>query len=83
MKFKINNYYRGVGSVGTCDIRVISRTEKSIKIKTTFGVNRVMIKVMENGVEYACFKAWSFDATDIYTSEEKMDDAYDAAYVGW
>ncbi len=80
MKFKINNHYRGLSAIGTCDIEVISRTAKFLTIKTCFGINRVKIKTASNGTEYSLFKSWGFDATDVYTHEQAREDAYDAAY---
>lgn len=79
-KFEIGKTYRGVSGVGECAIEVIGRTEKTITVKTCFGVNKCRINDFYKDAEGARFKSWSFDATDIYSDEQRTEDSYYAAY---
>ena len=80
VKFEINKTYRGTSGIGHIDITVIKRTEKTIVVKTSFGENRIKINDYYQNAEGACFKSWSFDATDIYSEDQMIQDAYHAAY---
>ena len=43
-QFEINKVYRGVSGVGSIDLTIVKRTDKSIWVKTCFGTDVVRIK---------------------------------------
>lgn len=52
-------------------IEIISRTEKTVTIKTNaWGVKRVKIRDFYNGTESISFKAWIVCATENFDAEE-------------
>ncbi len=71
-QFEVGQIYRGTSRVGYNDIKVIKRTEKTVTVETSFGINRVKIKDYNNAAECATFKSWSFNAIDIITNEANL-----------
>ena len=62
-------------------IEVISRTAKTIKIKTTaWGEKRVKIKEYTDGVECIYFKAWIVTADELFNADESARISYEKAY---
>jgi len=62
-------------------IEVISRTEKTITIKTNaWGVKRVKVKKWNDDVESIFFKAWIILATEQFNADEAVKIAFEKAY---
>lgn len=61
-------------------IEVISRTEKTITIKTSFGTQRIKVKDYGTGTEYISFKCWLILATEDFNKEEAQAIALENAY---
>ena len=76
----IGKVYRGVSGVGSIDLTVVKRTEKSIYVKTVFGTDLIRVKNYNNDEETVKFRSWYCGAKDIYTDEQKLKDAYYQAY---
>lgn len=79
-KFEIGKVYRGVSGVGTIDLTITKRTEKSIWVKTCFGVDMVRIKNHNQNEENLKFRSWYCGANDIYKKDQMLKDAYYQAY---
>ena len=81
MKFEIGKTYKGVSGVGECAITVVKRTDKSIWIDSSMEKNkRLKIKSGWNNTEAVSYRSWWADASEIYTEEKQVEDAYYAAY---
>jgi len=62
-------------------IEVLSRTEKTITIKSTFGTQRVKVrKYNDEGVEAIMFKAWYILSTELYDFETAREISMYNAY---
>jgi len=79
-QFEINKVYRGVNGVGSIDLTIVKRTDKSIWVKTCFGTDVVRVKNFDPSEEFIKFRSWFCGATDIYTEEKMLEDAYYQAY---
>lgn len=61
-------------------IEVISRTEKTITIKSTFGTQRVKVREWTKGTESISFKAWLIVATEEFDENEARNIFMENAY---
>jgi hypothetical protein len=60
-------------------MEVISRTEKTLTIKTSFGTQKIKIRE-SNGSEYVWFKCWIVYATESFDFEVAREISYYNAY---
>lgn len=68
MKFKVGKKYGN-----DLTIEVLKRTEKTITIKSSFGVNRIKVRDYGNGIEAIMFKAWYILATEEFDFEKAKE----------
>ena len=61
-------------------VEVISRTEKTITIKSTFGTNRVKVRNYHDDEETIIFRSWSIGAKDAFNKEKAQRNAMYRAY---
>jgi len=62
-------------------IEILSRTEKTVTIKSSFGEQRVKVRKHTNGVEAIMFKYWYILSTEDFNKKEAIEIAnYNAYY---
>jgi hypothetical protein len=60
-------------------ITVLSRSQKTITIKTSFGIQRIKVRISGN-VEQILFKCWLINATEIFDEKIALENAMYRAY---
>jgi hypothetical protein len=60
-------------------ITVLSRSQKTITIKTSFGVQRIKVRISGN-VEQILFKCWLIDASEKFDEKIALENAMYRAY---
>jgi len=64
-----------------CTIEVLSRTEKTLTIKSCFGTQKIKVRYYDDSTEAILFKCWCITSDEVYDFEKAKEiSMYNAYY---